>query len=123
MRQAAVVEYSRPCGHRRPRGTADTQPQPCLTRVEHGNPDRVRCAQVAFRSADRKEGPIPWRVTDAQEANAGRSKGHRKTSTVGPLLQAGVVDNWPDTRSRSRLQERAVVAWLRKQADVWQVSL
>jgi hypothetical protein len=44
MRLAADVEHSRPCGHRRPRGIEDTQPQPCLTRVEHGNPDRVRCA-------------------------------------------------------------------------------
>jgi len=30
MRQAAVVEYSRPCGHRRPRGIADTQPSRVL---------------------------------------------------------------------------------------------
>jgi hypothetical protein len=30
-----------------------------------------------------------------------------------------VVDNWPDTRQRVRSPD----AWLRKQADVWQVSL
>jgi hypothetical protein len=42
MRQAAAGEHSRPCGHRRPRGIEDIHPQLCLTRAEHGKPDRVR---------------------------------------------------------------------------------
>jgi hypothetical protein len=36
-RQTAVKDIAWPCGHRCLRSTEDTQPQPFLMRVEHGN--------------------------------------------------------------------------------------
>jgi hypothetical protein len=41
-------------------------------------------------------------------------KGDRKPGWCGCSSRWLVLDNWPDTR---------LCAWLRKQADVWQVSL
>lgn len=80
-----------------PRSREGTHPRPRLTRVEHGNPDRVRAARWRFgrptvRKAESSGGnrmlkkPMP--VDESrQEAN-----------TRWRLLQAAVLDNWPDTR-------------------------
>src|SRR5579859_2816381 len=66
------------------------------------------------RSADRKGSPVPWREQDAQEANAGRLKGSRKAGARDRSSSRCCPYNWPDTGPGARL---------RKQADVWRVSL
>ena len=115
MRQATVVDQLRPCGHRCPRGTEGTQPQPGLARAEHGNPVRVRrCGFV----------PVAGKPTVREAEVLGGNRMPKKrmpvaerqqeTGTLWPLLQAVVPDNWPDIGPGARL---------RKQADVRQVSL
>jgi hypothetical protein len=111
MRQAAVVEHSRPCGHRRPRGIEDALPQPHLTRAEHGNPVRVRCGSAGKPTVRRAEFRGGNRMPKKRRPAAERQQ---ETGTERPLLQVAFPDNWPDTRPG---------AWLRKQADLWQVSL
>jgi hypothetical protein len=120
MRQTAVVQYSRPCGHRRPRGRADTPPQLGLTRVEHGNPDRVRCAQHTGKPTVRKAQslggnrmpkkrmPVGRKATGNQD---GKGCSFRRRDWI-----TGRIPHQAGDGCRSGV-------WLRKQADVRQVSL
>ena len=117
MRQAAVVEHLRPCGHRRPRGIEDTQPQSCLMRAEHGKPVRVRYGfgfGPGYVPVSRPREPNPLRGTGCPRSECRWRKGDRKPGRDGCSSKRLVLDNWLDIRPR---------AWLRKQADVWQVSL
>jgi hypothetical protein len=95
MRQAAVVEDTRPCGHRRPRGIEDALPQLHLMRAEHGNPVKVRCASAGKPTVRRAEFRGGNRMPKKRRPAAERQQ---ETGTGRPLLQAAVPDNWPDTR-------------------------
>lgn len=111
-RQTAVKDIAWPCGHRCPRSTEDTQPQPFLMRVEHGNPARVRCA-FGWAGKPTVRGANSLVGKDAQEAKAG---GRKATGKRGgwPNPPQVASYNWPDTGPGART---------RKRADMWQVSL
>ena len=87
MRQAAVVEHTRPCGHRRPRGIEDALPQPHLTRAEHGKPVKVRCASAGKPTVRRAEFRGGNRMPKKRRPAAERQQ---ETGTERPLLQAAV---------------------------------
>jgi hypothetical protein len=87
MRQAAVVEHTRPCGHRRPRGIEDALPRPHLTRAEHGNPVKVRCASAGKPTVRRAEFRGGNRMPKKRRPAAERQQ---ETGTERPLLQAAV---------------------------------
>jgi hypothetical protein len=86
MRQAAVVEHSRPWEHRRPRGIEDVQPQSCLMRAEHENPVRVRYARwcAGKPTVRRAQSPGGHRMPKKRRPAAERQQ---ETGTVWLLLQ------------------------------------
>jgi len=69
-------------------------PRSLLVCAERGNPVEVQILWVW--QADRKEGPIPRRAQDDQEANAGGPKATGNHDRM-PVLQLAVGDNRPDT--------------------------
>jgi hypothetical protein len=93
MRQAAVVEHTRPCGHRRSRGIEDALPQPHLTRAEHGNPVRVRCASAGKPTVRRAEFRGGNRMPKKRRPAAERQQ---ETGTECRHLRWRLPDNWPD---------------------------
>jgi len=119
MRQAAVVDIPRPCGHRRPRGIADTQPQLGLTRVEHGKPDRVRHALCAGKPTVRKAESLGGNRMPKKRRPVGRkATGNQDGRCCSFRRQDWITGRIPHQAG----EVLSVGVWLRKQADVRQVS-
>jgi len=106
--------HLRSCGHRCSRGRAGTRPGriSCVWNVENpSDPPRLVCGgRPTVREAESRGGNrTPKKrmpVAERQQENG---------SHLSPALPAGgVLYNWPDTGPGARL---------RKQADVWRVSL
>jgi hypothetical protein len=104
----------RSCGHRCSRGRAGTRPGrvSCVWNVgTPSGPSHLGCGgRPTVREAEARGGNrTPKKRTPVAE----RQQEHG--TRLSPVLSAGgVADNWPDTGPGARL---------RKQADVWRVSL
>ena len=107
-RQAAVMEDTRPCGHRRPRGIEGARPGR-ISRVRNMETPSGSGARCAGKPTVRR-GRIPWREQDAREAKAGGRKAAGNRDDMTGSSRRRFPDNWPDTGPGARAA-KAALTW------------